>query len=596
MRYSDDLIEEIRMRNDIVDVISGYVKLKRKGSSWFGLCPFHNEKSPSFSVSQDKQMYYCFGCGAGGNVFTFIMEYENYSFAEALKFLADRAGVELPEQEYSKEARQEADLKSQLLLIHKQAAKYYYYQLKNPSGAQAYQYLKGRQLEDATIQKFGLGFAVKYSDALYRYMKDQGYSDELLHQTGLFIKDEKRGMFDKFWNRVIFPIMDVNNRVIGFGGRVMGDAKPKYLNSPETKIFDKSRNLYGLNIARTSRKRNLLVCEGYMDVISMHQAGFTNAVASLGTALTAQQASLMKRYAEEALLLYDSDEAGQKAAMRAIPILRQAGLGVKVVSLKPYKDPDEFMKAEGAQKFEERLQQARNGFLFQVDVTQKDYDLKDPQGQTNFFHKVASMLLEFEDEIERTSYLEAVAREYHVKIDMLQRLVNKLALGTGMSAQIKKTSEGTVQGKRSEKKNGYDMAQKLLLTWIVTYPGIFDELMKYISPEDFTNPLYQTIAHMLVEQRKEGEVNPARLLNAFTESEEQREVAAVFNARIHLETPEERLHALTDVICRIKESSIAYRTENLDPTDMQGLMKIMEEKKKLEDLKGRKVQLHISFD
>ena len=593
MRYSDDLIEEIRMRNDIVDVISGYVQLKKKGSSWFGLCPFHNEKSPSFSVSRDKQMYYCFGCGAGGNVFTFIMEYENFSFTESLKFLADRAGVALPEPEYSKEAKQEADLKSQLLLIHRQAAKFYYYQLKKPSGAQAYQYLKGRQLKDETIQKFGLGYAVKYSDALYRYMKEQGYSDELLNQSGLFIRDEKRGMTDKFWSRVIFPIMDVNNRVIGFGGRVMGDGKPKYLNSPETKIFDKSRNLYGLNIARTSRKKNLLICEGYMDVISMHQAGFNNAVASLGTALTTQQASLMKRYTEEVLLLYDSDEAGQKAALRAIPILRQAGLAPKVVSLSPYKDPDEFMKAEGSQRFEERLEQAQNGFLFQVAVTKKEYDLNDPQEQTGFFHKVASMLLEFEDEIERSSYLEAVAREYHIKEDMLRRLVNKLAMKTVPEQANQKVS---IPGKKAEKKNGYEMAQKLLLTWIATYPEIFDELMTYVSPDDFTDPLYRRIAQMLVEQHRNGELNPARILNAFAESEEQREAAAVFNAGIHLETQEERVRALTDVICRIKENSIADRTEHLEPTDMQGLMKIMEDKRKLEDLKGRKVQLHISFD
>src|SRR5699024_240371 len=323
--------EEIRSRSDIVDVISGYVKLKRKGSSWFGLCPFHNEKSPSFSVSRDKQMYYCFGCGAGGNVFTFLMEYENFSFVEALQFLADQAGIQLPQQEYSKEARQEADLKSQLLKIHKEAAQFYFYQLKSQNGKTAYQYLLDRGLSRETIVHFGLGSASRYSGALYRYLKEKGYSDELLIQTGLFLQDEKRGMYDKFWNRVMFPIMDVNNRVIGFGGRVMGDGKPKYLNSPETKVFDKSRNLYGLNFARSSRKKNLIACEGYMDVIAMHQAGFDNAVASLGTALTAAQASLMKRYTDEVLLLYDSDEAGRKAAVRAIPLLRRAGLGQKVV-------------------------------------------------------------------------------------------------------------------------------------------------------------------------------------------------------------------------------------------------------------------------
>ena len=310
MYYSDEIIEEVRSRNDIVDVISQYVRLQKKGSSYFGLCPFHNEKSPSFSVSRDKQMYYCFGCGAGGNVFTFIMEYENYTFLEALRFLAERAGIELPEEEYSKEAKERADLRVTLLEMNKLAAKYFYAQLKSPGGKVGYEYLRKRQLSEETITAFGLGYSNKYSDDLYKYLKTKGYSDELIVKAGLANVDEKQGIYDKFWNRVMFPIMDANNRVIGFGGRVMGDGKPKYLNSPETLIFDKSRNLYGLHRARTSRKSYFLICEGYMDVISLHQAGFTNAVASLGTALTSGHASLIKRYVNEVYLTYDSDEAG----------------------------------------------------------------------------------------------------------------------------------------------------------------------------------------------------------------------------------------------------------------------------------------------
>ncbi len=593
MRYSEELIEEIRSRSDIVDVISGYVKLKRKGSSWFGLCPFHNEKSPSFSVSRDKQMYYCFGCGAGGNVFTFLMEYENFSFVEALQFLADRAGIQLPQQEYSKEARQEADLKSQLLKIHKEAAQFYFYQLKSQNGKTAYQYLLDRGLSRETIVHFGLGSASRYSGALYRYLKEKGYSDELLIQTGLFLQDEKRGMYDKFWNRVMFPIMDVNNRVIGFGGRVMGDGKPKYLNSPETKIFDKSRNLYGLNFARSSRKKNLIACEGYMDVIAMHQAGFDNAVASLGTALTAAQASLMKRYTDEVLLLYDSDEAGRKAAVRAIPLLRRAGLGQKVVDLSPYKDPDEFIKAEGAQAFEERLQKGRNGFLFQVDAAGKEFDLGDPQGQSDFFHRIASMLLEFEDEIERTSYLKAAAREYHVKEEMLSRLVNRLAVnGETPVRQVQKPQSV----KEKEKEDGYEKAQKLMITWMVNVPDLIKELDAYLKPEDFVTPLYREVVKMLRKQYQGGEVNPARILNEFPDGEEQKKIASLFHAQLPLETKEQKKQALSDVICRIKENSIAWRTEHLDPADMAGLMEIMEDKKQLENLKGRKVQLHISFE
>jgi len=593
MRYSEDLIEEIRMKNDIVDVISGYVKLQRKGSSYFGLCPFHNEKSPSFSVSPSKQMYYCFGCGAGGNVFTFLMEYENFTFVEALRVLAERAGVELPQLEYSKEAKAQADLKATLLEVNKLAAKYYYYQLRREGGATAMAYLKGRELSDETINQFGLGYSDKFSDDLYRYLKSKNYSDDILRESGLFNVDERRGMYDKFWNRVIFPIMDVNNRVIGFGGRVMGDAKPKYLNSPETKIFDKSRNLYGLNLARGSRKKNLIICEGYMDVIAMHQAGFNNAVASLGTALTSQQASLLKRYTDEVLIIYDSDEAGTKAALRAIPMLKTAGLSTKVINLRPYKDPDEFIKNLGKEAFQERLDHGMNSFLFELKALEGNYDMDDPQGKTDFYKETARKLLRFEDELERGNYMQAVAATYGISTEDLRKMVNRLALrGAGIPEPVKPKSG---LNRTREKQDGFEMSQKLMLTWMTSYPELFGEIAKYISPEDFTKPLYHTVAKMLFEQYETGQLNPARLLNYFTDNEEQKEVAAVFNATIPLETDEERKKALLDVVCRMKEDSIAHRTASLEPTDMQGLMKLMQSKKELEDLKAGKLHLHISF-
>ena len=385
MYYPDELIEEVRTRNDIVDVISDYVRLQKKGSSYFGLCPFHNEKSPSFSVSRQKQMYYCFGCGAGGNVFTFLMEYENFSFMEAVKFLADRAGIALPEAEYSKEAKQRADLKASILEINKIAARYYYVQLKSERGVGAHTYLTDRGLTEETITAFGLGYSTKYSDDLYQYLRGKGYSEDLIRQAGLINTDERQGVYDKFWNRVIFPIMDVNSRVIGFGGRVLGDGEPKYLNSPETMLFDKSRNLYGLNYARTSRKKYMMLCEGYMDVISMHQAGYTNAVASLGTALTEQHAALLKRYTDQVILTYDSDGAGVKAALRAIPILKRAGISTKVLNMRPYKDPDEFMKNLGAEEFEKRIETARNSFLYEIDVLKAGFDMEDPEQKTAFY-------------------------------------------------------------------------------------------------------------------------------------------------------------------------------------------------------------------
>ena len=593
MRYSDDLIEEIRMKNDIVDVISGYVKLQRKGSSYFGLCPFHNEKSPSFSVSPGKQMYYCFGCGAGGNVFTFLMEYENFTFPEALEMLADRAGVELPKMEYSKEAKEQADLKSALLEINKEAAKFYYYQLRQKTGEQGMAYLKGRELSDETINKFGLGYSGKFSNNLYQYLKGKNYSDELLRQSGLFNVDEKRGMYDKFWNRVIYPIMDVNNRVIGFGGRVMGDAKPKYLNSPETKIFDKSRNLYGLNMARSSRKKNLIICEGYMDVISMHQAGFNNAVASLGTALTSQQASLLKRYTDEVLIIYDSDEAGVKAALRAIPMLKTAGLSTKVINLRPYKDPDEFIKALGAEEYQKRIDEAENSFMFEVRMLERDYDLADPESKTKFFYAVARKILNFEEELERENYIEAVAAKYQIGFEQLRSVVRSEGTRGGLTRERERAPLKSGVNDRKKKEDGMKQSQRLFLTWLIEDERLFDLTEGYISPDDFTEEIFRDVAKVLYEQHAAGEINPAQIISRFTDEEQQREAAALFHARLHpVETRQEKEKALKETILRIKKNSMDVRSGKLEPTDLAGLQRLIEDKKQLAQLQ----KMHISLD
>ena len=586
MYYSDDIVEEVRSRNDIVDVISSYVKLQRKGSSYFGLCPFHNEKSPSFSVSPTKQMYYCFGCGAGGNVFTFVMEYENYTFPEALKMLAVRAGISLPEQEYSEEAKKQRDKKTAVLELNKTAAKYFYCMLRSPQGARAMQYLKDRGLSDDTIKRFGLGYAGSYSDALYRYLKKQGTSDQLLKESGLMQVNEKQGMYDKFWNRVMFPIMDVNNKVIGFGGRVMGDGKPKYLNSPETIIFDKSRNLYGLNFARTSKKRYLLVCEGYMDVISMHQAGFTNAVASLGTALTSQHASLLKRYTDEVILTYDSDEAGIRAALRAIPLLKTAGISTRVLHMEPYKDPDEFIKALGTEAFQKRIDRAENSFLFELSIMELSYDMKDPDGKTKFFQAVAAKIAEFELEIERENYIEAVTGRYQISFEGLRRMVmNVLMQGVPVrKAPVRPQN-------RTEKEDGIKKSQRLILTWLTEYPKLFPVVSAYIKPEDFSDELYREVSSMLYEQMEHGEINPAKITNHFTDPEQQRIVAQLFNTEVPVENEKELEKAIQDTIRKVMEHGIEQRTATLDPTDIAGLQKLVEAKRRLQEL-GR---LHISL-
>ena len=590
--YSDELIEEVRSRNDIVDVIGSYVRLKKKGSTYFGLCPFHNEKTGSFSVSPNKQMYYCFGCGAGGNVFTFLMQYENFTFGEAMQSLADRVGIELPQQEMTSAQRREADRRTRLLEINKEAAKYFYTLLRSPRGQKAYQYFKKRELSDETMQKFGLGYSDQYSDDLYRYLRKKGYDDDILKDSGLITIDEVRGGHDKFWNRAMFPIMDVHNRVIGFGGRVMGDGEPKYLNSPETRIFDKSRNLYGLNIARTTRKNQLLLCEGYMDVIALHQAGFDNAVASLGTALTSGHANLLKRYTKEVYLTYDSDGAGVKAALRAIPILKEVGIVTKVINMRPYKDPDEFIKALGAEEYQKRIDEAENSFLFEIRIMQENYDMNDPESKTAFYNEIARKLLGFSEELERNNYIEAVAEKYQIGFDNLRKLVNNLAVKGGLVREHTPLKSGINENKKKE--DGMKQSQKLLLTWLIEDTRLFGAIKGLITAEDFTEELYHLVATELFAQYEaDGSVNPAQIISRFPEADEQKEIAGLFNARIHeIENKNDREKALKETIIRIKQNSIDYRTRNNNPTDLAAMMKIVEDKRALEKLE----KLHISID
>lgn len=590
MRYPEELIEEIRMKNDIVEVISGYVRMQKKGSSYFGLCPFHNEKSPSFSVSPGKQMYYCFGCGAGGNVITFLMEYENATFQEAVKMLADRAGVSLPEVEYSEEMRRKEGRRARLLEVNKEAARYYYYLLRSNRGQIGYRYLAGRALSDETMKKFGLGYADGAGSDLTAYLKSKGYADDLITESGLTGFDEKRGVHDKFWNRVMFPIQDSNHRVIGFGGRVMGDAKPKYLNSPETAIFDKSRNLYGLNFARTSRKGNMILCEGYMDVIAMHQAGFTQAAASLGTAFTEGQASLIGRYAREVILAYDSDGAGVRAALRAIGILRGAGLTGRVLSMEPFKDPDEFIKNRGREAFAERIAQAENSFFFELRMLQREYDLKDPESKTRFYREIAKRLCGFSEEVERENYIQAVAERYGIGFQNLRKLVLSYASQTGFASPVQRPKSG--MGRKDQPAENRRKSQRLLLTWLVEEPSLYPRIKKYISPEDFTEELYRKIAVKLFEGLDQGEMNPAAIISLFTDEEEQRQAAGVFNTRLEeLSGKQEREKAFHDILLAVKRNSYEYFSGQLG-ADMAAVNQVIAGKKALEELS----KTHISLD
>ena len=476
--------------------------------------------------------------------------------------------------------------------------------------------------------RFGLGYSNKTSDDLYRFLKDKGYDDAFLSQTGL-VTIEERGGRDKFWNRVMFPIMDVNNRVIGFGGRVMGDGEPKYLNSPETRLFDKSRNLYGLNYARTTREKYMLVCEGYLDVISMHQAGFTNAVASLGTAFTSQHAGVLKRYTDQVILTYDSDGAGVKAALRAIPILRDAGISARVLNMKPYKDPDEFIKNMGSEAFKERIAQAKNSFLFEIDVLKRNYQLEDPEQKTRFYQETAKKLLQFGEPLERDNYIQAVSREQMIKEEELRQLVNRLGMQMGLKAGdsyredasgrsvISRENENSPgnntgrleyggdpyegqavgqnqmpikkAGRKQEREDGIRRSQRLLLTWLIENPALFDKINGIITADDFVEDLYHQVAVMVFEGHEAGNVNPAGILSRFINDEDQyKEVAALFNASLKESlNNEEQKKAFAETVMKVRKNSLDTASRNAK--DIAQLQEIIKQQAALK-------QLHISLD
>ena len=598
MFIPEETVEEIREKNDIVEVISSYVRLTKKGSTYFGLCPFHNEKTGSFSVSPIKQMYYCFGCHEGGNVITFLQKYENYTFPEAIKVLADRVGVEIPDT-LSEQDKKRENKRSILLEINKEAGKYYYYQLRQENGKRGMDYLKGRGLSDETIKQFGLGFARPGKNETYNYLKSKGFSDEMLRESGLFNFKEQSGMMDKFWNRVIFPIMDTGHRIIGFGGRVMGDGEPKYLNSPETLIFDKSRNLYGLNLAKSSKAKNIIICEGYMDVISLHQAGFSQAVASLGTAFTSGHANLLARYArvnvrpneaaryKDILLCYDSDGAGVDAAKRALTILRQAGLTAKVINLKPYKDPDEFIKNLGAEEFENRINEAENGFMYEIRMLEGEYDLKDPAGKSKFFSDVALRILRFEDAIEREVYIQKLAYKYAVSEESINELVKKHAL-KGANLVEKEKPQPTRNAKFTGQ-SGIERTQGMLLNWISEMPAVYPIVSKYIKPEDFANDLYEKVAELLFDQIEKNEIRPADIISVFENEEEQRQVAELFHTSVdYLESLQEKETALRDLIYKVKDYSNNNPKEGADTNSFE---RMIENKKLLDEIKVLRIDL-----
>lgn len=587
MYYPDEIIEEVRLNSDVIDVIGSYVHLQKKGSSYFGLCPFHHEKSPSFSVSKEKQMYYCFGCGAGGNVISFIMAYENYSFVEALRFLADRAHITLPEAEISEEMRNALNYKQRLYDTNRQAAVFYYRMLYSEVGRNALAYFDHRGVQEEIRKRFALGYATILKDDLMNYLLSKGFTKKEMLDCGLIIEDKgKTGVYhNRFFNRIMFPILDVHGRVIAFGGRVMGEGEPKYLNSPETTLFDKSRNLYGLHLARKSKNHHfMIIVEGYMDVIALHQAGFDNAIAALGTAFTSGHGQLIKRYTDEVVLCFDSDMAGTKAALRAIPILKSSGLVVRVLRIQEYKDPDEYIREKGKDRFEELLKTAIPSFMFEVRMLSQNYDLKDPEYKTRFSEELAKKLILIEGQLERENYMEAVIREYDISKNGLLDLMGRLAKNVGIVNKNEANHQLTVEEKRLKQKPDADtIAQKEFLAIVVSHEKIYRKVKNIISPEYFTHEVLSKVAWIVYDlYEKQHEIEPAMIMSKFTQIEDQKLIAALFSEEIKAENQQQLERHLNDTLQKIKSAYLDRKQQLIkEPNE---LMALIREKKELTSL------------
>lgn len=579
MFYSQDVLEDVRTGNDIVDVAGLYTKLKQKGSYYFGLCPFHKESTPSFSVSPDKQIYHCFGCGASGNVFGFVMQVENYGFVEAVKFLADRINYSLPEAEQSEEVKRKNREKIVLYEIHKKSARYYYDMLNSSEGLTAQKYLDERRVGVKIRKKYGLGYSPYKRDGLFKYLSDNGYTLDLILRSGLVLKgkDEKGGCYDRFFKRLMFPIIDVQGRIIGFGGRIIGSGEPKYLNSPETEIFNKSSNLYSINFARASKAREFIIVEGYMDVIALYGAGVKNVVASLGTAFNDGHARLLKKYADSAVILFDSDEAGVNATLRMIPVLIKNGLRVKVLQVEDAKDPDEYIKKFGVSAFNELLKKSQNYISFQVNCIRNRYNMHNTEERVLFTNEVAKILSELGNEIERDAYIKEVAAISNISEDAIKNEMNK---GTDMaSVDISKKAYAKI----NVPEKGVNEARKNILNILAGNPAAAYAIRTVLSPYEFVDKTMIRLCEIIYEYMDNNKnVYPAEVIGHFTESGEQKTVSEIFIAEQHFEDDKELEKAVNDQVKFIKK--IYIETEMHGLADINRHQELINSKKKLAKL------------
>ena len=588
MRYPREVIDEVRLQNDIVEVISQYVPLKQKGNSYFGLCPFHNEKTASFSVNSEKQFYYCFGCGAAGNVFSFLMEMENMDFPEAMKKLAERAHITLPEPERSAQVIAAEQTKQRLFDIHKAAGRFFYECLQEEQGKSARAYLTKRQMDPRIARKFGIGYSPDSYDALFKHLKEKGFTVSDILKSGLVLENKDgKGYHDRFRGRLMFPIFDVQGRVVGFGGRILAKGEPKYLNSPETILFSKSRNLYGLNFAKAAKKRELILVEGYMDMLSIYQAGFHNVVASLGTAFNQEHARTLKRFADDVILLYDSDEAGTNAALRAIPVLVKNGFRVKVTQVPDGKDPDEFIKAKGAAEFSKLLINAVHYISFEIACIQRKYNLKNPEHRVRFATEAAETLAKLDSEIERNVYLGEVSRVTGVEEEAIRSEIRKLmrkedeAFQKEAEKRQQNLKNYTAEGRKVEK--GLIEAQRNLLYYAAQHQGVYDILKGILEEDDFTEDVFRRAFHFIGELwSSSGHVFPADLVSRFEETKEQKMATEIFAVQLPTENGADMEKAINEQVRYLKRTKIDHLTATA--ATVEEIQKMVEAKRKLDSL------------
>jgi len=534
--YPEEVIEEVRISNDIVDVVMEYVRLERKGKDYFGLCPFHKEKTPSFSVAPAKQIFYCFGCGKGGNVIQFIMEIENLSYIDSVKFLADRARIQLPDGD-SPEEREKALIKQRLIEINKEAARFFFSKLNSTEGEKARWYLRNRSIKESTIRKFGIGYSSDSWDELFRYLREKGFEEEHILKSGLVLRSKTGTFYDRFRGRIMFPIFDIRGNVIAFGGRVMDSTKPKYMNSPETVIYNKSRNLYALNFAKNSGEKRLIIVEGYMDVISLHQSGIINTVASLGTALTESQGRTLKKYAEEVIISYDADAAGQSATMRGLDLLSDIGCHVKVLIIPDGKDPDEFIRKNGVEEFKKLVDRSVSLVEYKIKVLKQSINTDTIEGNIRFLNKTADILSKIDNSVEREMYIKKLAAQYRISEESILSEVYKRIKKTdslrtpAIIAASRKKITREINKDDNDARLMHD--ERFLLALLCVDNSMYRTVRDKITLDMFSDSQNKEVARIILERIEDGRgIVPGELLGVL-ENGIADDFARLFNEECH---------------------------------------------------------------